>query len=84
MERTKMTSIRLEMETSDKINEIVQRERYYTRSDVINNIMRCVLTKFTDGQIHKMMQRYSWERNKCITEFEPTKELEPYNPRKNG
>lgn len=77
MEGTKLTSIRLEKRTSDKIDEIVRKEIYYKRSDVINNILRCVLFKFTEGQIHEMVQRYRWHNNKCITQFEVTKELEP-------
>lgn len=77
MEGTKLTSIRLEKRTSDKIDEVIKKERYYTRSDVINNLLRCVLFKFTEGQIHEMMLRYRWNRNKCITQFEVTNELEP-------
>lgn len=78
MERTKLTSIRLEKETFDKIEEIVENESYYKRSDVINNILTCVLTKFDSGQIREMVHRYRWSRNVCITNFEVTKELEPY------
>lgn len=84
MERTKLTSIRLETEIVEKIEEIIKRESYYKRSDVINNLLRCVLTKFTTGQVHYMMQRWRWDYNKCITNFEVTQELEPYKPKQNG
>ena len=84
MERTKLTSIRLETDNLEKIEKVVERERYYNRSEVINNLLKCVLTKFTDGQVHKMMQRYNWERNVCVTQFEITDELEPYNRKQNG
>lgn len=77
MEGTKLTSIRLENRTSDKIDEIVRKEIYYKRSDVINNILRCVLFKFTEGQIQDMVRRYRWQGNKCITQFEVTAEIEP-------
>lgn len=76
MEGTKLTSIRLEQKTSDKIDEIVKDLTYYTRSDVINNILRCVLFKFTEGQIREMVNRYRWYNNKCLTQFEVTNELE--------
>lgn len=84
MERTKLTSIRLETEILEKIEKVVERERYWNRSEVINNLLRCVLTKFTDDQVHKMMQRYRWRNNICITNFEITKELESYKRNQNG
>lgn len=77
MEGTKLTSIRLEKRTSDKIDKIAFKETYYNRSDVINNILRCVLFKFTEDQIQDMVRRYRWSNNKCITQFEVTNELEP-------
>lgn len=77
MEGTKLTSIRLEQKTSDKIDKIVKDLTYYTRSDVINNVLRCVLFKFTEGQIREMVHRYRWSKNKCLTQFEVTNELEP-------
>lgn len=84
MERTKLTSIRLETDVLEKIEKVVGRERYYNRSEVINNLMRCVLTKFTDGQVHEMMQRYRWYNNICVTNFEITDELETYKRKQNG
>lgn len=78
MERTKLVSVRLETETYDKIEKIVQRETYYKRSDVINNLLKAVLDNFDDGQIHDMMYRWKWMQNVVNTQFEVTKELKPY------
>jgi Arc/MetJ-type ribon-helix-helix transcriptional regulator len=78
MERTKLVSVRLETETYDKIEKIVQRETYYKRSDVINNLLKAVLDNFTQAQIHEMMYRWKWDRNVVNTQFEVTKELKPY------
>lgn len=78
MERTKLVSIRLETETFEKIEEIVKRERYIKRSDVINNILKAVLDNFTSGQVHDMLMRWQWNRNVVNTQFEITKELKPY------
>ena len=78
MERTKLVSVRLETETYDKIEKIVERETYYKRSDVINNLLKAVLDNFDDGQIHNMMNRWTWDRNVVNTQFEVTKELKPY------
>ena len=78
MERTKLVSVRLETETYNKIEKIVERERYYKRSDVINNLLKAVLDNFTSGQVHDMMNRWQWDRNVVNTQFEITKELKPY------
>lgn len=78
MERTKLVSVRLETETFEKIEKIVDRETYYKRSDVINNLLKAVLDNFDDGQIHDMMYRWKWDRNVVNTQFEVTKELKPY------
>lgn len=78
MERTKLVSVRIETETYKKIEKIVERETYYKRSDVINNLLKAVLDNFNDEQIHDMMYRWKWDRNVVNTQFEVTKELKPY------
>ena len=78
MERTKLVSVRLETETYNKIEKIVERERYYKRSDVINNLLKAVLDNFDAGQIQDMMNRWKWNGNVVNTQFEITKELKPY------
>lgn len=78
MERTKLVSVRIETETYNKIEEILERERCYKRSDVINNLLKAVLDNFDDGQIHDMMHRWKWMQNVVNTQFEVTDELRPY------
>ena len=78
MERTKLVSVRLETETFEKIEEIVERETYYKRSDVINNLLKAVLDNFTPEQIHDMMYRWKWDRNVVNTQFEVTTEIKPF------
>ena len=78
MERTKLVSVRLETETYNKIEKIVERESYYKSSDVINNLLKAVLDNFTPEQIHDMMYRWKWDGNVVNTQFEVTKELKPY------
>lgn len=78
MERTKLVSVRLETETYDKIEKIVERESYYKRSDVINNLLKAVLDNFTEWEVHDMMCRYKWLGNVVETQFKVTKELKPY------
>lgn len=78
MDRTKLVSVRLEKETFEKIEKLVERESYYKRSDVINNLLKAVLDNFDAGQIHDMMYRWKWDRNVVKTQFEVTEELKPY------
>ena len=77
MERTKLTSIRLEMETATQIEEIAKNERYIKKSDVINNILAAVLQNFTSQEVRNMVYRHKWYHNVVVTKFEPTKELKP-------
>lgn len=78
MERTKLVSVRLETETFNKIEKLVERETYYKRSDVINHLLKAVLDNFDESQIHDMMYRWKWDRNVVKTQFEITSELKPY------
>ena len=78
MKRTKLVSVRLETETYDKIEKIVERESYYKKSDVINNLLKAVLDNFTEWEVHDMMCRYKWLGNVVETQFKVTKELKPY------
>lgn len=75
MERTKLTSIRLEKETSDYIDKMLEGERFYKRSDVINNILAAVTNNFTEKQVWDMVHRYKWWQNVVNVNFEPTGEL---------
>ena len=77
MERTKLTSIRLELDTIKEIEEIVSDERWYKQSHVINNILAAVFQNFTKNEIRNMVYRYKWHRNVVDAKFEPTKELKP-------
>ena len=75
MERTKLTSIRLELDTIKEIEEIVENEQWYKRSDVIKNILAAVFRNFTKNEIRNMVYRFKWWQNVVDTKFEPTKEL---------
>lgn len=78
MERTKLMSIRLEDETIAFVEKFVANNKYYKKSNVVNNILRAVLDNFTEGEIYDMVYRWKWSRNVVNTKFEVTKELKPY------
>lgn len=78
MKRTKLMSIRLEDETIAFVEKFVANNKYYKKSNVINNILRAVLDNFTEGEIYDMVERWKWSRNVVYTNFEVTKDLKPY------
>lgn len=53
---TKLTSIRLDEEVLQKIEEFVKVHRYWNRSGVINNILGAVLTNFKFGEVYDMVR----------------------------
>ena len=77
MDKTKLTSIRIETKTYERIERFSVDMRYYKKSEVINNILTAVFENFTDEQIRDMISRYKWWKNKVETKFEPTQELKP-------
>lgn len=81
MERTKLTSIRLETETVEKIDNLVSKNTYWKRSDYINNILAAVLENFTEWEVLQMVSRYRWHNNKVNAKFEVTQELKPLKTR---
>lgn len=81
MDTTKLTSIRLESKTIEKIDNFVKTRTYWKRSNVINNILAAVLENFTPWEIYQMVQRYTWENNKVNAKFEITQEIKPLKPR---
>ena len=53
---TKLTSIRLEEEVLQKIEEFVKVHRYWNRSQVINNILASVLRNFDPGEVYDIVR----------------------------
>lgn len=71
---TKLTSIRLEEEVLQKIEEFVRGHRYWNRSQVINNILGSILTNFKNGEIYDIVRTplyrgYEVDCHYEITEF---------------
>lgn len=76
---TKLTSIRLEEEVLQKIEEFVKVHRYWNRSQVINNILASVLKNFESGEIYDMVRTplyrgYEVDSHYKITEYRKKEE----------
>lgn len=81
MERTKLTSIRLRTDVLEKIEKAVADHRYWKRSDVINNVLNCVLTNFTPSEVYDMLREYNWRSNVIDCHFKITDQLKPKDQR---
>lgn len=76
----KLTSIRLDEDTLEKIEKFAKDRDYWKRSDVINNILRAVFENFDEKQIYDMVCIYRWNKNIVNAEFEITDVLKPFKP----
>lgn len=74
----KLTSIRLDSDTLDKIEKLAAVHTYWKRSDIINNVLRAVFENFDDGAIYDMIRVYAWRKNVVKCDFEITNDLKPY------
>ena len=84
MIETKLTSIRLELKTLEKIEACAAKHRYWKRSAVINNILSAVFENFSEREIYDMMRTYNWTHNVVDCKFEITDVLRPKNTSRNG
>lgn len=67
---TTLVSVRLDNDVLVNLNKAQERMRYYSRSQVINNILRCVLDN-TDGKTLREIigyRKYYIERHKLTFE----------------
>lgn len=62
----KLTSVRLDPDTLEKIEKFVQRHDVWTKNAVINSILTAVMERFSDGDVYDMC-RTSYFANDPIT-----------------
>ena len=84
MRETKLTSLRVNVDTLAKIEEFKKKHSYWKTSSVINGVLDAVFANFNEQQIYAMLRDWDWK--KCVTnvEFEITKEMKPYKSLRNG
>lgn len=84
MEKTKLTSLRVNVDTLAKIEETRKNHPYWKTSSIMNGVLDAVFNNFDDQQIYAMLREWDWK--KCITnvEFDITKELKPHKSYQNG
>lgn len=62
----KLTSVRIDPDTLEKINEFLKKHEYWTKNAVINNVLTAVMDRFSDRDIYDMC-RTSYFTNDPIT-----------------
>ena len=58
----KLTSVRLDPDTLDKIDEFLKRHEYWTKNAVINNVLTVVMNRFSDRDIYDMCRTCKFDR----------------------
>lgn len=58
----KLTSVRLDPDTLEKIEEFLKRHEYWTKNAVINNILTAVMERFSDRDIYDMCRTCKFDR----------------------
>lgn len=58
----KLTSVRLDPDTLDKIEEFLKKHEYWTKNAVINNILTVVMDRFSDRDIYDMCRTCKFDK----------------------
>lgn len=77
-ENLKLISVRLDGDVIRKIDEEVRQRTYWSRSDIIRNILIAVLAEMSAGDIYNMIRYHYFKKNVVDAKFEITDELKPY------
>ena len=58
----KLTSVRIDPDTLEKINEFLKKHEYWTKNAVINNVLTAVMDRFSDRDIYDMCRTCKFDR----------------------
>lgn len=74
----KLISVRMDDDLIKKLDEAVKHHTYWSRSDIIRNILTAVLAEMSASDIYNMIRYYQYNKNVVDAKFEITNELKPY------
>lgn len=77
-ENLKLISVRLDEDIIRKIDEEVRQRTYWSRSDIIRNILISVFAEMSPVDIYNMIRYHYFKKNVVDAKFEITDELKPY------
>ena len=75
MEKLKLISVRIEPDTLRKVDELAKRHDYYTRSSILNLLLKAVLTCSTGGTLWRMISEYYPYEKGYVCKFEKDKSV---------
>ena len=58
----KLTSVRLDPDTLEKIDEFLKKHEYWTKNGVINNVLTTVMERFSDRDIYDMCRTCKFDK----------------------
>lgn len=65
-ENLKLTSVRLDPDTLDKIDKFTKKHLYWKRNTIINRVLMAVMNDFSEKDVYDMVRR-SFFRNEPVT-----------------
>lgn len=74
----KLISVRLDEDVIRKLDEEVKQRSYWSRSDIIRNILISVFAEMSPIDIYNMIRYHYFKKNVVNAKFEITDELKPY------
>ena len=74
----KLISVRMDDDLIKKLDEVAQKHTYWSRSDIIRNILIAVLAEMSGSAIYNMIRYHYYTKNVVDAKFEITDELKPY------
>lgn len=74
----KLVSVRLDEDLIRKMDEEVRSRIYWSRSDIIRNILTAVFAEMSKVDIYDMIRYQYFKKNVVNAKFEITNELKPY------
>lgn len=77
-ENLKLISVRLDEDVIRKLDEEVKQRSYWSRSDIIRNILISVFAEMSPIDIYNMIRYHYFKKNVVNAKFEITDELKPY------
>ena len=77
-ENLKVISVRLDEDLLKKLDEATQRHIYWSRSDIIRNLLIAALNEMSAGDLYNMIRYYQYNKTVVDAKFEITNELKPY------
>lgn len=73
-----LISIRLDEDIIKKIDEEVKQRTYWSRSEIIRNILIAVFAEMPPVDLYNMIRYHYFKKNVVNAKFEITDELKPY------